>query len=266
MLRFYAAVFITVMRGLAGAEGLLIMIMADGNGSEPFLPNYHLMESQLEEVETEVAKLPVSPLLQRKTRRLRERFATDDTLTVSQAEVLLKELHNDIVENLASAYFLMIPPQRHAFYSQPEPPFGPVVADRFPDAYDDIAAAGRCIALDEWTAAVFHLMRVLEHGLHSFADRLGIATSAGVALENWQKIIDLIEREIRRLDTQHKSQEKSESLQFYSEAASNFRYFKDAWRNHVSHSRVNYSEQQALNIWLHVAQFMQALAGKPGLS
>jgi hypothetical protein len=53
---------------------------------------------------------------------------------------------------------------------------------------------------------------------------------------------------------------KQERLQFLAEAAKEFTYFKDGWRNHVSHGRGHYSQQAALDVLNHVAKFAEDLA------
>ena len=64
------------------------------------------------------------------------------------------------------------------------------------------------------------------------------------------------------MEKEPKSTEKSAKLKFYSSAAIQFRYFKDAWRNHVSHGRDTYDEREAYSIWNHVKEFMQTLANE----
>ena len=56
-----------------------------------------------------------------------------------------------------------------------------------------------------------------------------------------------------------KSPENSVRLRHLSAAAVQFRYFKDAWRNHSTHSRAWYDEFVARSIFNHVGQFMQEL-------
>ena len=138
-------------------------------------------------------------------------------------------------------------------------PFGDKVAVAFEEATIDIQAASRCLALDEGTACVFHSMRVLEHGLRWLADAVGLPKEQ-VAHENWKNVIDQIERRIRSVETAPKSSDKLERLRVYSGAAVQFRYFKDAWRNHVSHARAHYDSRKAAAIWNHVKEFMQHLA------
>lgn len=175
---------------------------------------------------------------------------------------LLLELDKSLSKELSIARFIHVPQDKVTFYDNHQL-FQYVVA-KFPSAALDIREAGTCFALARPTACVFHLMRVLEKGLHAFAGSLGVSFPAAIELENWAKIIDKIEGEIRKLQNQPKSNQKSADLQFSSEAATEFRYFKDAWRNHVAHSRTAYTDPEAQKIMQHVAEFMQHLAKRLG--
>ena len=157
----------------------------------------------------------------------------------------------------------MIPPEMRPYY-QGLQPFGPEVERVFPDAMQDTRAAGRCLALDEGTAAVFHLMGVLERALHRLASQIELLMTPTIELENWKTITDQIEKKIngqvKALEQQPKGIEKSAKMQFYSEIAIDFNYFRLAWRNHVAHGRDRYEPREALEIWNHVRSFMQRLA------
>lgn len=129
----------------------------------------------------------------------------------------------------------------------------------FPSAEDDIRASVDLWALHHSTAAVFHLMRVLEHGLRALAADLGKSFD----IQNWQNVLDEIESEIRNQSkTLPRGAEKTERLKFLSEAAKEFHFFKDGWRNHVSHNRSAYDEDQARSVMNHVRSFMNGLARK----
>jgi hypothetical protein len=102
-------------------------------------------------------------------------------------------------------------------------------------------------------------MRVLGHGLRALAADVG----KGFDVQNWQNVIDQIESEIRSLGkTLPAGLAKSERLQFLSEAAKELSYFKDGWRNHVSHNRAIYDEHQARNVLEHVRSFMTVLSSR----
>ena len=151
-------------------------------------------------------------------------------------------------------------PAAHAPYFQNKELFGAKVNSNFSSAAKDIKDAGNCYANSNYTASVFHLMRTLEIALHVLAKSLNITFPAAIELGNWKNRIDKIDAAIKALEQLPKSAQKSEDLQFYSEAAKEFRYFKDAWRNHVAHSRQDYDVHDASKIMEHVKDFMQHLA------
>lgn len=53
---------------------------------------------------------------------------------------------------------------------------------------------------------------------------------------------------------------KNERMQFLSEAAKEFFYFKDGWRNYVAHARGTYDEHQAASVLEHTRTFMNHLS------
>lgn len=87
--------------------------------------------------------------------------------------------------------------------------------------------------------------------------------AAQVDLENWKNIIDQIEKEIRKFEPLPKSPQKTADLEFYGRTAAQLRSFKDAWRNHVSHSKGTYDESEAILVWTHVRTLMEQLAAHP---
>ena len=92
-------------------------------------------------------------------------------------------------------------------------------------------------------------MRVLEHGLRALAKDVGKEFD----VQNWQNVIDQIKSEIRALGkTLPSGKAKNERLQFYLRRPREFAYFKDGWRNYVSHNRGTYDEHQARSVMEHV--------------
>jgi hypothetical protein len=127
----------------------------------------------------------------------------------------------------------------------------------FPSIEIDAYSATDCYALEHNTASVFHCMRILERGLAAMADDFGLVFD----LQQWNTIIEQIESkttEIRK--TLPRGSGKNERMQFLSEAAKEFFYFKDGWRNYVSHNRGRYDEHQAAGILEHARTFMDHLA------
>ena len=127
----------------------------------------------------------------------------------------------------------------------------------FPDTETDIKAGVDIWALGHHTASVFHMMRVLEYGLGALARNVGRVFD----IQNWYNIINEIEAAIKEEDKSlPRGSEKNERLHFLSEAAKEFSYFKDGWRNYISHNKCTYDEHQARSVMEHTRHFMTILA------
>ena len=256
MIRFEAALFVLVVERLKTmAETVKEANLADSpdEGKE-------LVNRLLEDITKHISILPSASDFDLKIFMLRHRL-NETAMNTQELGILLEALHQDICADLLKLAFLLIPERKVELLDQIKPPFGKDVAKVFPGAKSDIAAASRCLALDEWTASVFHSMRVLEHALRRFAAELNLSATYE---ENWHNIIDKVESTIKKAQNAPRSPTKAETLKLYSNAAVNFRYFKDAWRNHVSHSKETYGELEATTIYNHVRDFLQVLASNLG--
>jgi hypothetical protein len=167
---------------------------------------------------------------------------------------ILEDRFND---ELRSRFFLTINVNRIECYRKPEL-FGELVSEKFPGSTIDIEEAGNCFALDRWTACVFHLMRALEKPLFAMAAALKITRPT----ENWGRIIEAIESAVHALEQIPNKDypTKVQDIQFYSEASKEFRYFKNAWRNHVMHGNLVFSEEDAERVMDHVRDFMKQIS------
>jgi hypothetical protein len=99
-------------------------------------------------------------------------------------------------------------------------------------------------------------MRALEYPLHAMANALNVT----VTNPNWHVILKDCEDKISEMGNPPTAINWKEERDFYSEAALNFRFFKDAWRNHVSHGRHTYDKREAHEIMIHVSGFVDHLA------
>ena len=185
----------------------------------------------------------------------RQIVADIDKTLVTRLSDNINKLLKILQEELSEQCCMYLPKESAKWFNNVQY-FGENVIDAFPSASDDIIEAGNCYALDRPTACVFHCMRILEYGLKALADNVGRTFDA----QNWQNIIEEIESEIMKMKKMKNSKEKSERLQFLSEAAKEFTYFKDGWRNHVSHNRLKYDLPQAHSALNHVRSFMQQLS------
>lgn len=139
-----------------------------------------------------------------------------------------------------------------------------------PEINAEIKAAGNCLAADLNTAAVFHLMRVAEFGLHKLIEHLqtvagfNLPISQRIEFATWGDIIKAIDLELKRIKATQKDQARESELQFYSTILTEIRAFQYAWRDPVMHARFE-EPHEAENIFGHIKRFMQELATRVSL-
>lgn len=166
-----------------------------------------------------------------------------------------------IDRELGEHVFIFIPEERVAWLNKQDA-FGPEVSLNFTSAKEDIIESANCYAVGLYTACIFHTMRVLEHGIKALAKDVGLKfyrQSWGTIIK---KIKDNIDLEIKSLSGQPKDPARTERLQFLSQTAQEFTYFKDGWRNYVMHGEDKYDGPKALSVLNHVKTFMAHLATK----
>jgi hypothetical protein len=183
--------------------------------------------------------------------------------TIDRLSADVRVLAETAIDELKRPVFVHLPVDKSDFYSNVAVFYGESWK-AYPSAQNDMTSACRCYALGENTAAVFHSMLVLQAGLYALAGHLGLAFPTGIELQQWGNITDLIESGLhaRQKETaqKQKGQTKDQLLEFYSNTAMQFTFFKDAWRNRVAHGRKSYDADEAHTILVHVKIFMIALS------
>ena len=126
----------------------------------------------------------------------------------------------------------------------------------FPLAHAEIQSAGRCYALGEPTACVFHLMRVIDAGLRSVADSLGVGYDA----RNWSGIGDKIQKKMEE-KYQIKTEEWKRSEPFYASILTDIQSISRGHRNPVLHEvERKYTDADARYLLTVTEAFMQHLS------
>ncbi|MES2972419.1 MAG: hypothetical protein V4757_02375 [Pseudomonadota bacterium] len=173
----------------------------------------------------------------------------DQKLTYMSCGQMMLTVSHNLERELKVAKLFALDSSRAPMYDMPEP-FGPEVQTAFPSSSFDIAEAARCYALDRPTACVMHVMRALEKPLQLMALDLGHTPTRAA----WGDILRDIRPIIAALPNSHPRQE------FYSEAAVQFRFIKNAWRDSAMHASVRYANDEALLIFNSCKALLKTLS------
>lgn len=254
MLKKYSAIFSRIMVELFDAEACFYMTEEKDVVSKALdqaaldrLQKYILVMCR--NMSDELGLDSVPPLLD----RIEYRLKTPDSYLCKDAHGEMSDLRSRIEDHLRNRLFFFIAPGKVAYYENKQL-FGKEVADRFPNAIDDIEGAGKCLAFGQGTATVLHLMRVMEVGLKALAKPLGIPYAP-----SWESYLTQIQSKIAaRHNTKSRKWKKQEP--FFRDVSGDLISIKQAWRNPTMHVVRKYSTDEAEEIFRAVRTLMQHIA------
>jgi hypothetical protein len=166
-------------------------------------------------------------------------------------------------DELRKQQFVHIPHDKVNYHSQLEL-FGAEVSKKFANVAEDISHAGTCYATGLNTACVFHLMRVMEHCVQRFGDKLKVPIKVESA--DWSKIMDLANKAIDKMPGGSKAdppikatEEQRDYHKQMSLAAGFLNHVRIVWRNETMHPKATYDESEALLILRAVQTFLVSI-------
>lgn len=135
-----------------------------------------------------------------------------------------------------------------------------IVLFGFSEAVGDVEHAGDCYRIDAFDACIFHLLRVLEHGLRKMAQTLCVPSyhAGTINMRDWGGLIAELETVIKALP--RNTPEERIYKERMSEVATHFLFIKDVWRNVYFHTRNEPTTQEKASRFLGMTQeFMRLL-------
>jgi hypothetical protein len=197
---------------------------------------------------------------------------TNRNADISSLATEIRHVRDALLHATSQRRFLRVDLGRSGYINRPNL-LGEDIAKAFPSAKPDIREAGNCLAADCNTAAVFHMMRVVEWGLRTLCVHLGFrklrqkyrksGTVSYVPIEysEWEKILNQLQDRVdAKILKVKRGTLKQEYQEFYYPALQDIRGIRDAWRNHVMHTRQEYGSKDADAILEHVKRLMNTLA------
>jgi hypothetical protein len=172
----------------------------------------------------------------------------------------LEALSIRITDELSSRHFFSLP-ERHWEYFEPAAPlFGTVFETKFPSAQFELDEAAKCLALERSTAAVFHLMRLMEIGVKATSVCLGLPAPIKDGDRSWGGMLRKFKEEIERRDKASPPQWLPNDKAFFADAYASLDAVRNVWRNATMHVDSKYTEEEADHIFAAVRGFMKKIA------
>jgi hypothetical protein len=183
-------------------------------------------------------------------------FRADSRGWPQEQHGLLRDARARIEFDLRDRNFLAVAPERISYYENAEL-FGPIVAEKFGKASDEIKRAGTCHALDQPTACVFHLMRVMELAVQRFARRLGV--SVDTQRDTWDHIMGAVNGKIKTMPRRDRREQRKHDN--CASISAHLNTVRIAWRNPTMHPKKSYSLDQAKDVLESTGAFLRSFYG-----
>ena len=176
------------------------------------------------------------------------------SLTYRELSVAAENIHRIYQSELRKRLFLTVSSQRAKYFEKLDG-LTDGASRAFPSSAPEIRDAGNCYALEQDTASVMHSMRALESPLCALAKEFNV----DIGRDQWHKIIANIENAIAGL-SQASGVNWRNLQESYAPSCKEFRYFKDAWRNHAMHAKLRYDSAEAKRALDHAVVFLEDLS------
>lgn len=159
----------------------------------------------------------------------------------------LRAMGEELDDELKARKFFYMPASKALHYFAGQNLLGAGVVQRFPEVSGDIEEAGKCLGCGRSTAAVFHLMRVLEKGVQVFGNQFNLPD---LEHKEWQQILNDVNGKLSEM------QKTDLKRAQFAELVSLLTAVKFAWRNEVMHPKAFYTEEQANEVFNTTKSFM----------
>lgn len=213
----------------------------------------------LEKLNAKLTKMSCARLVERLSDlQNANRFADIAT----SVESIIQRLRDEL--SLSTVFVLEADKQK--YYCPANPLFGGDIEGKFPSSLFEIDEAAKCLGLGRPTAAVFHLMRMMEIGIRAVARCLGIPDPMRAADRNWGNILRAIKNDLdaRSGAAPTKVWKVAGDKEFFESAYASLDAVRVAWRNTTMHVGNKYTDDEAEHVFVAVRGFMMKLALRCG--
>jgi hypothetical protein len=186
--------------------------------------------------------------------------------TLSELDRQISELKNRFADQLMSRWFLHVPTAKVPCWEN-ELYFGEDVAEKIPDAKEDIYEACSCFAVGRYSAAVYHCIGIMQAAFFQVG-KANLSCTIDLDVDDWGSASKKIEEAVESLRKQAQARSKDASdwsmwkqvEPLYAELISDVNAVKKAWRHTSAHFRQKFNEEQAEKVLDKVGDFMKTVA------
>lgn len=165
----------------------------------------------------------------------------------------IDDLMKRLADELHRRKFLYVAEELVQYYEGAAGLFGKV-EKKFPKAVGDLNEAGKCLAIGQRTACVFHLSRAMEVAVRRLSRRLNVTITPQTT---WRVMTGAMHDKIKAKPEKTKAQKRKKND--WEAARTNLHHVGSVWRNRTMHPAALYTQSQALDVFRATRVFMTEL-------
>jgi hypothetical protein len=250
----YPNYFKAITKLVTGEKGALNALrgVIDDKWSEPLLGWFSIVERFCEYHQFSASLATAKKL----TLYLQEKDIKDEHLSDLSIE-LVGRLEDEMSERM----FLSLTPEEARYYRDPSKGWEGIL-EKFASATFEVNEATKCLALNRYTASVFHLMRCMEIAIRATGRCLGVADPVKPAERNWGSILRTLKGVIDNRNSGNPAWLDETDRRVFEDVYVSIDAVRNVWRNATMHVEQTYTEEDAEDIWRAVRAFMRKLASR----
>jgi HEPN domain-containing protein len=254
MLQLNAAAFLELMMSLlrleyrADASIANLNVALTAKQKEDFAKHFLKVKGTLTSLELEQSLL--------KEARIASRLE-DDGYSWNDMIVDTRELRQRVEDEMQAVKFLVLDKGKADWYAMARP-VSEEAAYYLPMANRELAEAAKCIAVDQYTASVFHAMRATEVAVKVIYRTLDIP--APKLTDSWGKMLEPMDEQLNRNSTKPKNANWTAERLFFNDIVNDLKSIKRVWRDTTMHVENDYDENQAEKVYYAVESFICKVA------
>jgi hypothetical protein len=199
-------------------------------------------------------------LCRRAAERLIETLRTNDDPTQIVGHV--DDLRRRLLDQAEAMESLWLSPTERDRYAPRAPLFGAAFETKYVSGgIFELDEAAKCLALGRSTAAVFHLMRLMEIAVRSVARCLQIPDPIQPAQRNWGAVLKSVRDAIDAKWSTTPARTNGDG-EFFDALYASLDAVKNPWRNSTMHPANKYTTEEAEHIYAAVRGFVMKLADR----
>src|SRR5450755_4757522 len=170
-----------------------------------------------------------------------------------------RALRQHLEQDLKERFVLYVGRESGAHLALLETDWGPAFIG-FPSVRPEVVRALECFAYDQFTACVFHMMRVAEQGLRAVAKERNVTLPNKRPIDeaDWGALTTRLRTQVDKVNNwAAKKASRKVAIAYYTGVLADVVFFKDAYRNIVSHSLTTFEELEASKVIMRVCDFMK---------